>query len=39
MKGHQNKEDFSILESQQAVKEEKKMDKVGELCVPESERK
>ena len=39
MKGHDNTQYFPILESQQPLKEEKKMDKVGELCVPDSERK
>ena len=38
MKGHGNTQDFPILESQHPLKEEKKMDKVGELCVPKSER-
>ena len=39
MKGHDNTQDFHFLESQHPLKEEKKMDKVGELCVPGSERK
>ena len=39
MKGHNNTEDFPILESQQPLKEEKKMDKLGEVCVPNLERK
>ena len=39
MKGCDNTQDFPILKSQQPLKEQKKMDKVGELCVPDSERK
>ena len=32
MKGHDNTQDFSILDSHHPVKEEKKMVKLGELC-------
>ena len=39
MKGHNNKQDFPILNSQQPLKEENKMDKVSDICVPDSERK
>ena len=36
MNGHDNTQEFPILESQQPLKEDNKMDKVGELCVPYS---
>ena len=39
MKGHDNTQDFPILKSHQPLKEENKMEKVGELCVLDSERK
>ena len=39
MKGHENTQDFQILKSHQPLKEENKMEKVGGLCVLDSERK